>query len=167
MESNSGKICRTSRFRWVRNRVKIASQDESWPGRQRQREDGETRCNFTFSNFLLDVSPSLQVIHSPRAVRRSSLECGDSGDCGGVLFKGPITKGIVKIDPGSRQYTHRAGQTVVQELTPSNSIRRSKGHQRRTKVPSPCFHLSMKSKCCFLKKISMIGTKEVKNTGQP
>ena len=36
MESKSGKICRTMRFRWVRKRVKIVSRDESWPEKERQ-----------------------------------------------------------------------------------------------------------------------------------
>lgn len=54
MESNSGEICRTSGFRWVRTRVKIVSQDNSWPGKQRQGTGGTKASRISlFSNFLV------------------------------------------------------------------------------------------------------------------
>lgn len=53
MESESGKICRTSGFRWVRIRVKIVSQGESKPGKQRPAKGRKMAVNFHFPSFLL------------------------------------------------------------------------------------------------------------------
>lgn len=168
MESKSGKICRTSRFRWVRNGVKIVSQDESWPGKQRRVEDREMQCSFHFFQLPAWRQP-FSLSHSfPNS---HTDECGTLEIMGArARLKGPIRKGIAKIDPGSEQYVHRAGQTVVQEPAPSlpyNHEVHNEGHrEEQPKVPSPlaCFHPSMKKLNAHLISENLHGgPKKVKN----
>lgn len=76
--------------------------------------------NFTFSSFLFGFSVSESVL-SPAtslALRVRQLEPRVQGLAKWGLFKGPLTKTVVNIDPGSGPDVHRAGQIpAMQDLT--------------------------------------------------
>lgn len=121
MESKSGKICRTSRFRWVRNSVKIDSQDESWPGKERQVKGRKMHCKISLfpTSYLVSLVFSESFASSAifKASPTSLMETQNPGDWRAWNFQ----RSAYKICGKNREngpHAHRATQTNSRSAGP-------------------------------------------------
>lgn len=129
MESKSGKICRTTRFRWVRKRVKIVSRDESWPEKERQAKGKKMHSKISlFSNFLFGFTVFFfpKPVISPTtfmAFLMSRRENQNPCDCGGREFHRWARKICDEgLDPKRGHSSHRAASCCDADLTLSNNV---------------------------------------------
>lgn len=136
MESKSGKICRTSRFRWVRNSVKIDSQDESWPGKERQVKGRKMHCKISLfpTSYLVSLVFS-ESFASPTIFKSSPtslMENQNPGDCRAGNFQRSVCQ-ICGKDPESGPHALRACQTNSHNAGPHPPSPNTKhGHEAQS-----------------------------------
>ena len=127
MESKSGKICRTTRFRWVRKRVKIVSRDESWPEKERQAKGKKMHSKISlFSNFLFGFTvffPKPSFLPPPsRHFWPADEKTRIHGVAGWGNFTDGLVRSVMKMDPRRGHSSHRAASCCNADLTLSNNV---------------------------------------------